>query len=68
MTYLSAVPVSFDDTRILKARLGEYAVMAKRKGQDWFVGAMTDWDARSLHIDLSFLPKGKQFTAEVYRR
>lgn len=66
MTYLSAVPVSFDDTRILKARLGEYAVMAKRKGQDWFVGAMTDWDARSLHIDLSFLPKGKQFTAEVY--
>lgn len=66
MTYLSAVPASFDDTRVLQARLGQYAVMAKRKGRDWFVGAMTDWDARDLRVDFSFLPAGEEFTAEIY--
>ena len=58
MAFLSAVPVSFDDTRVLAARLGEYVVLAKRKGDSWYVGAATNWTARDLTVDLSFLGRG----------
>jgi alpha-glucosidase len=66
MKYLSAVPTSFDETRVLNAKLGQYATVAKRKDNRWFVGAMTDWDGRTLPLDFSFLPSGKTFKAEVY--
>jgi alpha-glucosidase len=66
MKYLSAVPTSFDETRVLNAKLGQYAAIAKRKDNKWFVGAMTDWDGRTLPLDFSFLPSGKTFKAEVY--
>ena len=66
MAFLSAVPVSFDDTRILAARLGEYAALAKRKGTSWYVGALTNWTDRDLTIDLSFLGKGK-YRAELFK-
>lgn len=67
MKYLSAVPVSFDETRVLSARLGEYALVAKRKQKEWFIGAMADWAQRDLKVDFSFLPDGVTLTAEVYR-
>ncbi len=66
LKYLSAVPTTFDDTKVLDASLGEYALMAKRKGQDWFVGGMTNWTKRDLNMDFSFLPKGKSFRGEIY--
>lgn len=66
MDFLSAVPTSFDDTRVLLARLGEYAAVARRKGDDWFVGAMTSWTPRRLELDFSFLPPGVSYTAELY--
>ena len=58
MAFLSAVPVSFDDTKVLSARLGEYIVLAKRRGNSWYVGAATDWTSRNLTVDLSFLGSG----------
>jgi len=58
MAFLSAVPVSFDDTKVLSARLGEYIVLAKRKGNSWYVGAATGWTSRNLTVDLSFLGSG----------
>lgn len=66
LKFLSAVPTTFDDTKVLAARVGEYALTAKRKGDDWFVGGMTTWTPRNLNIDFSFLPKGRSFTAEIY--
>jgi len=67
MKFLSDVPVDFDNTRVLSAKVGEYALMAKQKGEKWYVGGMTDWTARSLDIDFSFLPEGEKYTAEIYR-
>ena len=58
MAFLSAVPVSFDDTRVLDGKLSEYAVLAKRKGDNWYVGAMTNWTGRDVTVDLSFLGNG----------
>jgi len=55
--FLRLIPTVWDETRVLDARIGDYVVVARRKGQDWFVGAMNDWTARELEIDLaSFLP------------
>lgn len=58
MAFLSSVPVDFDDTKVLDAKLSEYAVLAKRKGDSWYVGALTSWTARDMTVDLSFLGKG----------
>jgi alpha-glucosidase len=66
MQYLAAVPTTFEDTRVLDARFGQYAVEAKRKGDAWFVGAMTNWDAREVELDFSFLPEGKTYQASLY--
>jgi alpha-glucosidase len=66
LKYLSAVPTDFDETKILDAKLGKYAVVAKRKGDQWFVGAMSSWDQKTVDLDFSFLPSGKTYQAEIY--
>lgn len=67
LNYLSKVPTTFDDTKVLGAALGHFAILAKRSGKDWYIGAMTDWSARDIQIDLSFLPGGKKYLATVFK-
>ena len=64
--FIAAVPTTWDETRGLDGRVGEYVSIARRKGDVWYVGGMTDWSARELTIDLGFLGEGA-FTAEVFR-
>ena len=59
MEFLKPVPTVWDETRVLAAQLGDYVSIARRKGQDWYIGAMTDWTSRTLEIDFSFLPSGR---------
>jgi alpha-glucosidase len=59
MTFLSAVPTVWDDTIALDAKVSDYVAIARRSGNDWFIGAMTDWDRRQLEISLDFLPAGQ---------
>jgi alpha-glucosidase len=66
MQFLSAVPSTWDETRVLDARIGDYVLLARRHGRDWYVGAMTDWTARELEVDFSFLPEGS-FRLEAYQ-
>jgi len=66
LEFLSAVPTVWDETQVLDARVGEFILLARRHGRDWFVGAMTNWTARDLEVDLSFLGNGS-FQADVYR-
>src|SRR5271169_181811 len=63
MDFLGPVPSEWDETKVLDARIADYVVVARRNGRDWYIGAMTDWTARNLEIDLSFLPEGN-FTME----
>jgi alpha-glucosidase len=58
MEFLGPVPTTWDETRVLDGKIGDYVVVARRDGSDWYVGAMTDWTPRDLEIDLSFLPEG----------
>ena len=67
MKFLSKVPVVFDDTKVLDAKVGQYALVAKQKDGEWYVGGMTNWTARQFTIDFSFLPAGKQYQADIYR-
>jgi alpha-glucosidase len=58
MEFLGPVPTVWDETRVLDARLGDYVVLARRSGRDWYVGAMTDATPRALELGLDFLPEG----------
>jgi alpha-glucosidase len=66
LAFLSAVPVVWDETHVLGARVGEHILLARRSGRDWYVGGLTNWQARDVEIDLSFLPVGA-FEAEIHR-
>jgi len=57
-SFMAAMPVVWDETRVLHAKIGDYIVVARRNGKEWFIGGMTDWTAREFSLDLSFLPEG----------
>ncbi|MCE7064696.1 glycoside hydrolase family 97 protein [Dyadobacter sp. CY326] len=59
MTLLGSIPTTWDTTMILEAKLGDYIVTARKKQNDWFIGAMNDLTPRSLTIPLSFLNERK---------
>jgi alpha-glucosidase len=59
MEWLRAVPVTWDETRALAGEAGSHVLVARRHGNDWFVGAMTNLSARTLTLDLSFLGAGR---------
>jgi Glycoside hydrolase 97/Glycosyl hydrolase family 9/Glycosyl-hydrolase 97 N-terminal/Glycosyl-hydrolase 97 C-terminal, oligomerisation/Cellulase N-terminal ig-like domain len=66
VAFMAGVPTVFDETRALDGEVGHFVAIARRKGADWWVGAMTDWSARDLTLDLSFLPAGS-YRAEIIR-
>ena len=57
-TFISKMPTVWDNTKVLDAKVGDYILMARQKGNDWYLGALTDLDARSLNVDCSFLGEG----------
>jgi len=65
LEFLRAVPTTWDETVPLDGKIGEYVVVARRNGKDWYVGAMSNWTPRDLEIDLSFLPAGN-FAMDAY--
>ncbi|MEZ5195059.1 MAG: glycoside hydrolase family 97 C-terminal domain-containing protein [Bacteroidales bacterium] len=65
MDFLSAVPTVWDSTLVLSAMIGEHITLARKKGEEWYIGSMTNWDEREVSIDFSFLGKGS-FTMDYY--
>lgn len=65
LRFIAEIPTVWDDTRAVSGRIGEHIVMARRTGDVWYVGGMTDWSWRTVEIDLSFLGDG-DFTAEMF--
>jgi len=64
--FWKAIPTSWDETKVLQGSPGEYITTARRSGEDWFVGTITNNNARQLKMDFSFLPKGKKYAATIY--
>ncbi len=63
--FIVQVPTTFDETIALDGKLGEYTVIARRKGTTWYLAALTDWTPRDLTLNLSFLPAG-QYHADIF--
>src|SRR5699024_972751 len=66
LDFITSVPTTWDQTIPLLGKIGEYVAMARKKENEYFVGAMTNWDARDLKINFSFLPEGK-WQIEIFR-
>jgi alpha-glucosidase len=64
LDFISAAPTSWDETRVLSGQIGQSIVMARRKGREWWVGAMTNEDGRAVKVPLGFLGEGA-FSADV---
>jgi alpha-glucosidase len=66
--FIRDVAVDWEDTRVLDGKIGDYVVVARqeRDGDDWFVGAISDEEARTLEVPLWFLPQGRSYVAEIY--
>ena len=63
--FIVQVPTTFDETIALDGKLGEYTVIARRKGTTWYLAALTDWTPRDLTLNLSFLP-ADQYHADIF--
>lgn len=66
LEFIAEIPTVWDETRGLCGEVGKYIAIARRSGEDWYVGGMTDWNSRTLTLDLSFLPQGV-YSVELYR-
>ncbi|MEK7401910.1 MAG: glycoside hydrolase family 97 protein [Gemmatimonadota bacterium] len=66
--FIRDVKVDWDTTRVLHGKIGDYVLVARkaRNSPEWFIGAMTDEEARSFDVPLSFLPAGQSYVAEIY--
>ena len=56
--FIAEFPTTWDETVPVCGKVGEYVAIARRKGNDWYVGALTNWDARDLVLDLGFIGSG----------
>jgi alpha-glucosidase len=66
LEFFDRIPTVWDDTKALQGEIGQFITVARRKGEDWFVGAMTGNDARKLKIPLDFLQEGLPYTAKIF--
>lgn len=64
--FIAQIPTIWDETIVLHGVIGDYIAVARRKGNTWYIGAMTDWTPRKLKLDLSFLKAGN-YKMEVFK-
>jgi alpha-glucosidase len=67
--FIRDVPTDWEDTRVLNGEVGDFVTIARRPriSRDWFLGSITDENARTLTVPLDFLDAGRTYTAEIYR-
>ncbi len=64
--FISKIPTVWDDTKVLEAKIGKYLVIARKSGNNWYIGAMTNETAREFTIDFPFLDAGK-YSANIFK-
>ncbi len=76
--FIESVPAGgWDDTTVIDAEIGDYTVIARKKGKEWYVGAMTGADGQAIDVPMDFLgsgnsnseghgPRGPKYVAEIY--
>jgi alpha-glucosidase len=66
LAFLRQVSTSWDETKCIDGKIGEYITLARRSGNEWYLGAMTDWSPRQIQVPLVFLGEG-QYEADIYQ-
>ena len=66
LDFIASIPTVWDETLVLQGKMGEYIVTARRKGDVWYVGGITDWTARDIELDCSFLGN-RTYRATLFR-
>lgn len=64
--FITQIPTTWDETIVLHGAVGDYIAVARKKGDKWYIGAMTDWSPRELEMNLSFLDDG-EFTVSIFK-
>ncbi len=64
--FIKDVPVTWDEIIVPNAEIGDYVTIARRSGEEWYIGSITDEQARDLDIPLDFLDKNETYVAEIY--
>ena len=65
--FIASVPTTWDETVVLDGKVGEYLVIARKKGYQWYIGALTNWEERDLVLDLSMLPGFGAKSGKIFR-
>jgi alpha-glucosidase len=60
------LPTTWDDTKVLQGGIGKFITVARRSGSEWYIGAITNSESRSIKIPLSFLDNNATYTAYIY--
>ena len=66
LEFIASIPTVWDETLPLGGSVGEHVTLARRSGDDWYVGGITGWESRDMSVDLSFLPEG-QYEMTLFR-
>lgn len=66
LKFFDDIYTTWDDTKVLQGEVGQFISIARRKGEEWFVGSITNNEARTLPVSLDFLQEGKNYIAEIY--
>jgi alpha-glucosidase len=66
LEFFDHCPTVWDDTKVIHGSIGEYAVMARRSGRNWFIGCMNSGRPRSFNVPLGFLDVGNKYIAHIY--
>ena len=66
LEFWDKIPVTWDETKVLQGKPGEFVSTARRKGEDWYIGTITNNDPRTVKLKFDFLPNGKKYTATIY--
>jgi len=66
IVFFQHVPTVWDETKVINGEIGKFATIARRSGEDWFVGTINNREPRQLKLPLKFLAPGRQYTAHIY--
>ncbi|MBD1431261.1 glycoside hydrolase family 97 N-terminal domain-containing protein [Sphingobacterium sp. DN00404] len=66
IAFFDKVKTVWDDTKVLNGEIGEYITMARRSGEEWFIGAIGNNEAQQISVSFDFLDKGKTYLADIY--
>jgi alpha-glucosidase len=66
LEFFDNVPVTFDETKVINDKIGQQVTIARRNGENWYVGSIGNDEPQKVNIPLDFLPSGKKFKATLY--